>query len=111
MFDITAIKEHKKEVVLGPFHVTEKCGDRELRFSLVNRDTIVPCLPSKHSRSQKIKLEGVPIMVQRKRIWQVSVRIHVRSLALLSRSAIWHCRELWCRLQTWLVSPVAVAVV
>ena len=24
---------------------------------------------------------------------------------------IWHCRELWCRLQTWLGSRVAVAVV
>ena len=24
---------------------------------------------------------------------------------------IWHCRELWCRLQMWLGSGVAVAVV
>ena len=23
---------------------------------------------------------------------------------------IWHCRELWCRLQTWLGSYVAVAL-
>ena len=43
--------------------------------------------------------------------WQnqlVSMRTRVRSLAWLR---IWHCRELWCRSQTWLGSCVAVAVV
>ena len=33
----------------------------------------------------------------------------VQSLALLSVLTIWHCRELWCRLQVWLGSGVAVA--
>ena len=31
-------------------------------------------------------------------------------LALLSRLRIQHCRELWCRLQMWLRSRIAVAV-
>ena len=31
--------------------------------------------------------------------------------ASLSGLRIWHCRELWCRSQTWLGSGVAVAVV
>ena len=38
------------------------------------------------------------------------MRIRVRSLASLSRLRIRHCRELWCRSQTWLGSGVAVAV-
>ena len=32
-------------------------------------------------------------------------------LASLSGLRIRHCRELWCRSQTWLGSPVAVALV
>ena len=39
-----------------------------------------------------------------------SMRMLVRSLASLSRLRIEHCSELWCRLQTWLTSGVAVAV-
>ena len=31
--------------------------------------------------------------------------------ASLSGLGIWHCHELWCRLQTQLGSPVAVAMV
>ena len=53
---------------------------------------------------------GVPVVAQWKRIWLVSMRIWVRSLALLSGSNIQHCRELWCRSQTQLRSCVAVAV-
>ena len=41
----------------------------------------------------------------------VSMRMQVRSLASLSGLRIWHCCEQWCRLQTWLRSWVAVAVV
>jgi len=29
---------------------------------------------------------------------------------LASGLRIWHCRELWCRLETWLGSCVAVAL-
>ena len=37
------------------------------------------------------------------------MRMWVRSLALLSGLGIWHCHEVWCRLQTRLESHVAVA--
>ena len=39
------------------------------------------------------------------------MRLQVPSLALLSGLRIQHCRELWCRLQTWLRSRVAVGLV
>ena len=54
---------------------------------------------------------GVHIMTQRKQIRLGTMSLWVRSLALLSRLKIWRCRELWCRLQTWLRSGVTVAVV
>ena len=38
------------------------------------------------------------------------MRTWVQSLASLSGLRIWRCHELWCRLQTWLGSCVAVAV-
>ena len=56
------------------------------------------------------KQKGVPVVVQQKWIWLVSMSIQVRFLALLSGSGIWHCYELWGRFQTWLRSPVAVAM-
>ena len=54
---------------------------------------------------------GVPVVAQQKRIWLASVRTHVQSLASLSGLRIWCCCELWYRMQTWLRSHVAVAVV
>ena len=50
-------------------------------------------------------------MVQQKQMQLVSMRIQVQSLASLSRLEMWHCHELWCRLQTWLRSCIAVVVV
>ena len=38
------------------------------------------------------------------------MRLQIRSLALLSGLRIWLCRELWCRLQMWLGSRIAVAL-
>ena len=40
-----------------------------------------------------------------------SMRTQVQSLALLSGLRIWPCHELQCRLQMWLRSGIAVAVV
>ena len=54
---------------------------------------------------------GVPVVAQRKQIHLGTMRLRVQSLALLSRLRIWHCRELRYRLQTWLRSLIAVAVV
>ena len=50
----------------------------------------------------------VPTVVQGKWIQLVSMRMQVQSLALLSGSGILHCCELWCRLQMWLRSGIAV---
>ena len=58
----------------------------------------------------KILFLGVPIVVQWKWIQFVSIRIQVQSLASLSGLRIQHCRELWCRSQTWLESHIAVSV-
>ena len=51
---------------------------------------------------------GVLIVAQ----WElVTMRLRVRSLASFSGwLRIWHCCELWCRLQTQLESCVSVAV-
>ena len=49
-------------------------------------------------------------MARRKRIRLGTVRLWVRSLASLSGLRIRRCRELWCRLQMWLRSGVAVAL-
>ena len=38
------------------------------------------------------------------------MKMQIQSLALLSGLRIWHCRQLWCRLQTRLRSHVAVAL-
>ena len=53
---------------------------------------------------------GVPVVVQQRQIWLVFLRIQAWSLVSLSGSGLWRCRELWCQLQTWLGSGVAVAV-
>ena len=54
---------------------------------------------------------GTPMVEQQKRIRLGTMRLWVRSLALLGGLRIWHCRELWCGSWTWLGSRVAVAVV
>ena len=38
------------------------------------------------------------------------MRMQVRSLASLSGSRIWRCREIWCRSKKWVGSRIAVAV-
>ena len=52
---------------------------------------------------------GLPIVVKRKRIRLRTMRLQVRSLALLSGLGIWHCHELWWRSQMRLQTCVAVA--
>ena len=52
----------------------------------------------------------VPIVLSDQRILLGTMKLQVRSLASLSRLGIWHCRELWCRLQTQLGSCIAVSV-
>ena len=59
---------------------------------------------------KKILAKGFPVVAQWKRVQLVSMRMQVWSLASLSGLGIWHCCELWCRLQMWLGPWVAVAV-
>ena len=59
-------------------------------------------------RSKKLN-SGVPVMAQQKQIRRGTMRLQVRSLALLGRLRIWHCRELRHGSQTQLGSGVAVA--
>ena len=54
---------------------------------------------------------GVPIMAQWQWIWLASMRTQVPSRASLSGLRIWHCPELWHRLQLGLRSGIAVAAV
>ena len=56
------------------------------------------------------KFWGVPITTQWKWICLVPMRTQVWSLASLTGFRIWHCRELWCKSQTWHGSGIAVAV-
>ena len=49
-------------------------------------------------------------MAIQKQIQLGTMRLQVRSLALISGLRIQHCHELWCRLQTRLGSHVAVAL-
>ena len=53
---------------------------------------------------------GVPVVAQWLMNATRNLRLRVQSLALLSGLGIWHCHELWCRLQTWLLSHIAVAL-
>ena len=54
--------------------------------------------------------QGVPVVVEQKRIQLGTMRLQVRSLVLLSGLRIRHCHELWYRSQTRLRSHIALAV-
>ena len=54
---------------------------------------------------------GVPVLAQQKRIRLGTMKSRVWSLASLSGLRTQCYRELWCRLQTWLRSGVAMALV
>ena len=64
-----------------------------------------------HRLGHKKKGEGVPTVAQRKQIWLASTRTQVQSPASLSGLRIRPCPELWCGLQMWLGSGVAMAMV
>ena len=57
-----------------------------------------------------LKLSGVPVVTQGKRIHLGTMRWQVRSLTMLSGLRIWPCHDLWCSLQMWLGSCIAVVV-
>ena len=59
----------------------------------------------------KFEKVGVPVGAQQKWIPLGTMRLWVQFLASFSGLRIWCCPELWCSLQTWLRSHVAVALV
>ena len=87
--------------------------DWEYYINLVDKALGLERIDSNREHS----FEGVPVVAQQKRIWLVSMRMWVQSLATLSGSGIRGCRELWCRSQAssdplllWLwYRPAAVA--
>ena len=64
-----------------------------------------------HEMILKVVCGSFPFWLIGLRTLLVSMRMWFQSLALLSGLRIWHCGELWCRLQTRLGSGIAVAVV
>ena len=60
---------------------------------------------------QKTPHQGAPAVAQWVTNQIASMRLRVQSLARLSGLRILCCCELWCGLQTWLGSRMAVAVV
>ena len=77
--------------------------------SRLNQDS--RCLLSWLTIKKKKNSWGVPLVEQWKRIRLGNMVLWVWSLDLLSGLRIWLCRELWCSLQMWLGSQVALAVV
>ena len=82
----------------------ELCSCRD-RFQVT---TLTFTSPLKTKQNKSKTFRGVPFMVQPKQIRLESMRMGLRSLALLSGLGIRHCCELWCRSQTKLGSHLAV---
>ena len=62
--------------------------------------TVVPARSlALHTGFQDMHFPGAPVVAQQKRIQLGTMRLWVRSLALLSGLRIQHCCELWCRSQ------------
>ena len=77
---------------------TSHFTSKRLSFIIYKRGVIIPT-------------QEFPVVVQQKWAQLVSLRMWVGSLASLSGSRIWHCHELWCRLQVQLGYGAAMAVV
>ena len=59
---------------------------------------------------KKLSIAGVSTVARGKQTRLVSTRMLFQSLTSLRGLRIWHCHELWCKLQTWLGCGIAVAV-
>ena len=94
---------------------TGRARNGHRNFTRINgeRDQLIHRWEKRLTIWEQIKLvvHSVPAVAQWERMRPGTMRTQVRSLASLSGLTIPHCYELWCRLQTWLRSCVAVAVV
>ena len=88
------------------FHSPREISSGDLIYNKLIFNIYLYCLWDFYLKSFFFILEicGVPIVAQQKQIRLGIMRLQVRSLDLLSGLRIWCCRELWCRLQTWLGS-------
>ena len=72
---------------------------------------LVPDLREKSFNLSALNMiSRVPVVAQWKQIQLGTMRLSVRSLALLNGLRIWRCHELWCGSQMRLRSGIAVAV-
>ena len=85
--------------IVGVFHFHVCCGASR------KWEVVLLLSPVKSSSLE------FPSWLSGQRIRLGTMRLRVRSLALLHGLRIWGCRELWCRSQTRLGSCVAAAVV
>ena len=90
-------------------------GEGERCAILFSLKTLSLSIASNRQHIHMFPLEKVwrkfPLWLSRLRTQLASLRLRVRSLALLSELRIQFCRELWCRSQTRLASGIAMAVV
>ena len=107
----SSLNRVKLQVTSGHITVRKGLCQPEHTFArLSGKDEVIQRKIIRKRMDIYIYIYGVPFMAQ----WLMNpIRIHegCRFDAWLSGLRIPCCRELWCRLKTWLVSCIAVAVV
>ena len=97
--------------ILSKFSYTKFSERHYVHFKFMIKLSLIDKSINTKTTEFKIYLLGVPIMAQQKRIWLVTIRLWVWSLASLNRLRIWHCPELCCKSQMRLGSGIVVTVV
>ena len=95
--------------------ITMKCYCIPIRIAKIKKKKI-KCFEDTEKLEHCVLLmrvlnRGVLVLAQWEQIWLASMKTQVQSLASLSGLRVQHCCDLWCSLQTWLRSGIAVAVV
>ena len=97
-----------------PDYLTSSFQQRNHKVNKQTKNRYDPFKGKKHISENVLEKKsdgGVPIMVQGKHIWLVSMGMQIWSLALLKWVKDLALRELWCRSQTWLGSCTVVPAV
>ena len=103
-FTLTYLRTRVHHVCHGRMKKSSSCADA-VRKEEFEHDSDA----SVKAKTLKTFSRGVSVVAQQKRIPLGTVRFQVPSLASLSGFRIQRCCELWCGLQMWLGSCVAVA--